>query len=367
MIVLKYLLNDLMTKLLPNLRFFSLLCFVLMISNSENGHAQSNDAYELLTNDCQTDNQSKCWKRLEDYLVQQKKPTSQRGREDLLFNYYILANFAHRSGDYRESEQFFANTLKLAVNVPIKDGGKEFFMTPMVQVDLAMLFLSMREFEKALACFDGANNTLAKESLFEDHKKAIALGRVAALGGLNRLSEIEPLLPSILDSLNYNETLPFEAWLFGPDAIDPYATGRKIARVYQRLGQEEKALHVLDSLEEKRALFTTKSGTDEETLLRRRTWASQTHQSDIFNDKAEIYLSQGKNREAEMLLLPISKFEIGKEDSARKRALLKLAYIRKTEGNLIEVERLTKQALSIKIRDEEPRHDPMLATFGFIK
>lgn len=339
-----------------------------MISNGESAFAQSskNAAHEL-TKECIVFNRSKCWQRLESYLIQQPNPISLHDREDQLFNYYILAKHAHFSGDHVESEQFYAAVMKLAVDLPIIDGDKEFYLTPIVHFDLAMLFLSMHAYDKALTNLGAANEIAIKDAYSEDFTMAISCARVATLMGLNRLAEAESLLAKILASLNYAAMRPWEGTLIGPEPLDPYTTGRKIARIYQRLGQEEEAIHLLDLLEEQRSLVIRRFETAKEPKISHGPWASETPQSDILNDKAEIYISQGKIREAEALLLPILRLTTSADDSGRKRALLKLAFIKKNKGELKEAEQLTQQALSIKIKEQERQHDPMLATFGFIK
>lgn len=321
------------------------------------------DAMSATYFSCRVQLQSKCWKPLADVLAQTKAPTTEQEREDQMFDYWILAKTAHWVGDFADSANFYDTTLTLAKGLKIKPDGKgnPSDIGSIVKIDLAALDLSAKDYSSAFRILDEIT-PLEKDLLAGDSiAVSTSFMRCAALIGLKRTAEADAALQDLLQKLDFQGESPWEGMPVGPQPIDPYDVGRRIAAYYLRIGNYDKAMATLQMIDTRRKETLAGAAQD---APRRRYWALGLAPADILDDEAAIYLAQGRDDQAESLLRTSLKMREPKADRQLKRLLTRLAALDRRKGNISEADEFLTSAATIKADESRTGADPFADTLG---
>jgi tetratricopeptide (TPR) repeat protein len=306
---------------------------------------------------CERAPKAMCWKPAAEHLQRLNSARSELERRDQLLAYYMLAKTAHLVGDLAESAQFYTTTLDLAQSVAVD----RLVMESMVKFDAAMLYLSMHDYVKALGFLDDTLIWFATFPVSGEASTSVSLLRAGALIGLNRNAEADIVLQGVLDTLNFDGTMPFEGWPVGPQPLDPFEAARRIAFHYQKVGKSEDALKLLQSLELRRLkVVPGKLLTDR----MHQPWGSDLHPADILDDEAALYLAQGKDAAAEPLLLQSLALRETTAGIALRRTLNRLAALARRAGRATEADDFDSRAGLLKVNDSRQGVDPLADTLG---
>ncbi len=355
-----------MLHILSNMKKYIIDTFALIAMASMQS-SWSQDAYEGLSSaaimTCNNEPQTQCWKPLADRLDQLKAPETKQQRQDVLIAYWMLAKAAHSVGDLYESKKIFDITLKLASDARSSGLAEEesSFIRLEIGYDRATLALSMHDYASALRDLDGVSSFIKEATQNGPEPDSVMLSRAAALIGLGQTSEADATLGTLLKTLKYDGQSPWEGFPIGPQPLNPYETGRRIAAHYLRERRFEDALTLLETLKSEREKTLANLPNER---VRGEYWARLTKAADILDDKAGVYSAMGNDDQAEQLL----KASILEREKTRNRQLRstleQLSAVEKRKGNAAEANDLAQRAASIKA--EKAPSDPLGATLGFV-
>jgi len=298
---------------------------------------------------------SMCWKPAADHLSQLAAPRSAAEREDQLMAWYMLAKMAYLAADHAESARFYAKTIELAHSVVV-DGDS---IEAAVNIDAAMLHLSARDYPQALALLDKVLSALPKDRGNDETRASVSLMRAGALIGLKRADAADLGLRDVLDKLDFDGIMPFESWPFGPQALDPYASARRIAAHYQKEGKFEQTLALLASLDTRRQQALQKSVGASPMA---RPWAAHVDPADILDEEAAAYLAQGRDAAAEPLLRQSLALREKTGGNKLKHVLARLAGSQRRAGNTAAADAINARAAGIAVEKNAGPVDPLADT-----
>nr|WP_315466421.1 hypothetical protein [uncultured Undibacterium sp.] len=344
------------------------LIMTLVLSNS----VKSNDNVfsEHLRNCNLTNGKNQCWKSAEEYLQALPTPTNEKDFSGKFENYYLLAKTAHFAGDFSDANRFFHIVEEFNRTRSKYEKLKDMDLTPMIKYDHAMLYLSAHSYQLALDMFENAENAASRMvgyTGYKGYKFELSIGKVAALIGLSRWLDVEAILEELTDSLNFKEVAPWEAWPFGPQLIGPYSTGRRIVAAYVRLKQYDRALALIDKIEYKRAQVMAEFSATNHQALQLKPWAALCNRDDLLNDKSEIFIHQGRLKQAEEILKSLSQADSKNQSDIKKRTFLKFAEIEARRGHKKKQQKFLVEANKLDLKDREKLLDPLSETFGYLQ
>ncbi|MFZ6708727.1 hypothetical protein [Undibacterium sp. TC9W] len=311
---------------------------------------------------------SKCWKRFGDYLQKAKPPASEREFGDQLVAYVTLAKLAYWARDFSDAKKF--NLLALKFSKQTKFAVRDADMSAslfgaMININLANLALSKHEYAEALGYLDQYSFIWEKLSKPDGEPDELVLMRCAALIGMQRGSEAEILLEQLLKKLNFSGQAPWEAspLMLVLEPLNPYEAGRRIAAHFIRDGKHEKALALLQSMEQKRT--ETISQMPEEPMPGG-YWATLGEPTALLDDQAAIYLKLGRDAEAEPLLR--ASLLVPEKKSGKKLPLVltRLAELSRRKGQIAEADALMLRAKAFLRQEQWEKIDPLAQTLGYL-
>lgn len=309
---------------------------------------------------------SKCWKRLADYLEKAKPPQNEREFGDQLFSYIMMAKLAYWARDFSDAKEI--NRLALDLSKKRKFTGRDADMSAsivgiMININLANLALSTRGYAEALGYLDQYSSTWEKMGKPDGEPDELVLMRCAALIGLQRAREAEVLLEQLLKKLNFSGRAPWEANPIGLEPVNPYESGRRIAAHFMREGKHEKALAMLQSMEQKRTETIPQMP---EEPMPGGYWATLGEPTALLDDQAAIYLKLGRDAEAEPLLR--ASLLVPEKKSGKKLPLVltRLAELSRRKGQITEADALMLRAKAITRQEQWEKIDPLASTLGYL-
>ncbi|MFZ6678985.1 hypothetical protein [Undibacterium sp. Tian12W] len=311
---------------------------------------------------------SKCWKRLADYLQKAKPPASEREFGDQLVAYVMLAKLAYWARDFSDAKKF--NLLALKFSKQTKFAVRDADMSAslfgaMININLANLALSKHEYAEALGYLDQYSFIWEKLSKPDGEPDELVLMRCAALIGLQRGSEAEILLEQLLKKLNFSAQAPWEEspLMLVLEPFNPYEAGRRIAAHFMREGKYEKALALLQTMEQRRTETIAQMPEDP---MPGGYWATHGEPTALLDDQAVIYLKLGRDTEAEPLLRASLLVQEKKAGKRLPLVLIRLAELTRRKGQIAEANALILRAKAIPRQDQWEKIDPLASTLGYI-
>lgn len=233
--------------------------------------------------DCYQRPRSNCWRPAADLLEQQTDmKTDLKG-----FDFLSLSLLARRAGDFSDAYRLLARAkeelARAAATMPVAgtDGTNNFEL--IFKYLAAQIQLAGRDYEGALI-----NLQHAAVGDF-GNADMVLLSRAAALIGLGRDSEAEPILRSLQKKLPLDSGRGFCATgiLPGMDELNPYDVGRRIAAFYFRTGKAQEALSMLQVLEQAR-VKNLRTGDDPS-----QPWAALIDPKSLLEDQAIVLHAMG--------------------------------------------------------------------------
>ncbi|MFZ6731589.1 hypothetical protein ACO0LG_06690 [Undibacterium sp. Ji42W] len=320
------------------------------------------------TPDCEPVPVSKCWKRLADYLEKAKPPANEREFGEQLVAYVTLAKLAYWVRDFSDAKKF--NLLALKFSKQTKFAVRDADMSAslfgaMININLANLALSKHEYAEALGYLDQYSSIWEKLSKPDGEPEELVLMHGAALIGLQRNSEAEVLFEQLLKKFNFSGQAPWEAspLMLVLEPVNPYEAGRRIAAHFTREGKYEKALALLQTMEQSR---TETIAQMPEEPVPGGYWATHGEPTALLDDQAAIYLKLGRDTEAEPLLRA-SIFTQGKKAGKRLSLVLtRLAELTRRKGQIAEADALMLRAKAVLRQEHWEKIDPLATTLGYI-
>ena len=310
---------------------------------------------------------SKCWKRLADLLEKAKPPENEREFGDQLFSYVMMAKLAYWAKDFSDAKEI--NRLALEFSKKGKFTGRDADMSAsifgiMININLANLALSTREYAEALGYLDQYSSTWKKLGKPDGEPDELVLMRCAALNGLQRGSEAGVLLEQLLKKLNFSGRAPWEANPIGLEPVNPYESGRRIAAHFMREGKHEKALALLQSMEQRRTQTISQMPKDP---VAGGYWATHGEPTALLDDQAAIYLKLGRDAEAEPLLRASLLVPEKKSGKRLPLMLTRLAELTRRKGQIAEADALMLRAKAIPRQEQWEKIDPLSPALGYIE
>lgn len=309
---------------------------------------------------------SQCWKPLEQHFQSQTKPTDHRRFDEYLLQYFFLAKMAHIAGDLADAERLLQIVEQLEVERKTLTPPNNPSLTPLIEYDRGLLYLSRNSYELALQTFDNAEKSTSSINQVREFKLEISIARASALIGLSQGPALEIELAKIINSLNFKEYTPAMVWPIGPQPTGPFAKARRVAAAYVNLNQLDHALSVLDQAElERKQAISLETADSPNSKRLKKPWADLCRPIDLMIDKSEILIRQGKLLEAEVLLNDASKQEHKQNPADQKRILLKRSNIAALKGDIKLKTHYLNEAAAI-IDSHQEKFDPTMKTFDFL-
>lgn len=309
---------------------------------------------------------SQCWKPIEQHFQTLTKPTNQRRFDEYLLQYFFLAKMAHMAGDLADAERLLQIVEQLEIERKALAPSNNPSLTPVIEYDRGLLYLSRHSYELALQAFDNAEKSTSSINQVREIKLEISIARASALIGLSQWSALEIELAKIISSLNFKENSPAIVWPIGPQLTGPYVKARRVAAAYVRLNQLDLALSILDQAErERRHAMSIKTAEVPKIIRLDKPWADLCRPIDLMMDKSEILIRQGKLQEAEVLLHEASQQEHEQDPANQKRLLLKRSNIAALKGDIKLKAHYLNEAVAI-IDSNQEKFDPTINTFNFL-
>jgi hypothetical protein len=124
----------------------------------------------------------------------------------------------------------------------------------LLDLDTSLVLLGARDYAKALASLNSAVRQMSVANPAIANDPGVLLMRSAVLIGLDRRAEADVSLRLLEAGLDFDGRPPMcgLAWFF-ITPLNPYDAGRRIAAYYQRTGRQERAQHLLNTMEKSRA------------------------------------------------------------------------------------------------------------------
>jgi len=347
-------------------RLITTILLALAVVSVSSRALATDDPYEAVYGDvaraCQKPGHH-CWQQTLDDLRKLPPASTEREKQGYLLSYYMISKFAYWVGDNDEAKHLFTQAMQLAKGIEIDKGVTA---EPVVTLDAVPVYLITRDYPKALGLLDQAQSGFARYATDGQQPAPLEMDvfRAASLIGLRRDEDADALLEQILGRLDFNERVPFEEWGVGPEPVDPYAFGRRVAARYFREGRTQDALSLLDLLDAKRAKAMAVKLQPGEIPVP--TWAERTDVAELLYDRAVIQLSQGKPDVAAELFNRVLSRHKDDASAMRKHALLRLAKIKRDVGKLDESNTLQTAGEKIVVVEEPRTPDPLADTLGWI-
>lgn len=199
---------------------------------------------------CYQEPHSRCWQAAADFLEKHPGDTA----EERGVQYLSLSVLARKAGDFADASRFLARAeeelMPAAVAAAAPDADAAGFMGRVFKLVAAQIQLSEHDYAGALASLQLVGEKALGDAEF------VQLSKAAALVGLGRDSEAEPILRGLQGKLRLDGARGYCAtgMLPGIEELNPYDVGRRIAAFYARLGKKRDALSLLETLEAARVL-----------------------------------------------------------------------------------------------------------------
>jgi tetratricopeptide (TPR) repeat protein len=293
-----------------------------------------------------------CWKSVGERLAQRAAPRSEREREDQVADIWMVATVASDVADFAESKRLYDRALAMAHGMAVHDE----FAEAAIKIDAAKPYLLTRDYAVALRLLDEALSSSAAAT----ESGEFSLLRAAALIGLQRNAEADHILQGVFDHLDFDGIMPFDGLPFGPQPVDPYDTGLRIAAHFGREGQYDKALTLLDTLDGK---VLSAAGKPAEHGVFPRHWVDKASRVAILDGKAAIYLAQGRQALAETTLQQAIQIPEQDAEPNLRRALARLATVERQSGQLKSADQLEQRARAIRT-EKYFVPDPLVGTLA---
>lgn len=342
--------------------------FILIVTLTFSNLAESNDdAFSENLRNCNLkQRKAQCWKPAEVYLQGLPAPSISKDFLNRFENYYLLAKTAHYVGDFADADRLYHVVEEFNKMSPKYAELKGMDITPMIQYDHGMSYLSTHSYKSALNMFENAERAASNIEGYDHFKFENLIGKASALIGLSDWRGLEKVLNELSSSLDFKQIAPWEGWPFGPQLIGPYSTGRRIVAAYVRMKQYDRALALIDQIENERDQVMAARTKLEYQPIQTRPWSALCNPNDLKADKSEILILQGKFRQAEEVLKPMLQIDLSDHSNIRKRVLTKLAKIEEKKGNKKSQIEFSHEAASLIINESEIQFDPLAETFGYI-
>lgn len=292
-------------------------------------------------------------------------PSNENEYEEQLFATWILAKYAHYVGDYSDSQAYFQRAIEQAKELEPHD--KQFdpqYAVVAVKSDAAALAVSMHDYSLALKYLDEYQNVATRFRKDDADVDSTSLLRCAALIGLNRNNEVDKLVEHLIRNFDYvRGRAPWEAFPFGPTAIDPYKAARRIAGYYYRERRYNEALDLLANVESYRVDAINVVSAQP---MPGRPWAQQQHPAAILEDEVTVLIGMNQiSKAAEVMEEALNR---RKNDSGLelKRDYIKSAKIALKLNQPKHAEQYSLMADRVQISEKDYWLDPLADTFGFI-
>lgn len=299
---------------------------------------------------------------METALAALKPATTSMQQREQLIGHLMLAKVAHWAGDFADSKTFYDKSSSMAEQVRPPPGTGMADSSLMLMPDAAALAMSMGDYPLALRYLTDFAAIVSKFQEDQSRPASTTLMHCGALVGLQRAADAQVCLDAILKELDFGGQSPWEGYSFGPQALDPYDTARRIAAYHVRNGRYDKAKSILQLIKQRRN-ETLSSQRDKEKTPGR-YWATMTSAAEIDEDEAAVHLAQGNDVAAALSLLATLKEYEARGGSPLKRVLGHLAAIRERSGNVEGARALAVRAAGIETDTEGSEFDPLHATLG---